>query len=173
VIAVRCHRPVVDPARAANWRVLLCSVCPAIPAANRVNDPKSRESLFVAQYQAKPAEPLRPATDDMMIMEPPPARRIAGTEYFADRNTPSRLTAVCRRLRCRSRRLLPGPAARRGRLRSPSRLHARAWPHRLRRSQMRRPLRWQPYPAPDPYVLHRSSAPHIECVRLAVVADRR
>jgi hypothetical protein len=31
------------------------------------------------------------------MMEPPPARRIAGTAYFADRNTPSRLTAVCRR----------------------------------------------------------------------------
>src|SRR5258708_10561231 len=32
-----------------------------------------------------------------MMMEPPPARRIAGTAYFTDRNTPSRLTAVCRR----------------------------------------------------------------------------
>jgi hypothetical protein len=30
-------------------------------------------------------------------MEPPPARRIAGTAYFTDRNTPSRFTAVCRR----------------------------------------------------------------------------
>jgi hypothetical protein len=32
-----------------------------------------------------------------MMMEPPPARRMAGTAYFTDRNTPSRLTAVCRR----------------------------------------------------------------------------
>src|SRR6476646_6005253 len=31
------------------------------------------------------------------MMEPPPARRIAGTAYFTDRNTPSRFTAVCRR----------------------------------------------------------------------------
>ena len=32
-----------------------------------------------------------------MMIEPPPARRIAGTAYFTDRNTPSRLIAVCRR----------------------------------------------------------------------------
>jgi len=31
------------------------------------------------------------------MMELPPARRIAGTAYLTDRNTPSRLTAVCRR----------------------------------------------------------------------------
>jgi hypothetical protein len=31
-------------------------------------------------------------------MEPPPARRIAGTAYFTDRNRPSRFTAVCHRL---------------------------------------------------------------------------
>jgi len=31
------------------------------------------------------------------MMEPPPARRIAGTAYFTERNTPSRFTAVCRR----------------------------------------------------------------------------
>jgi len=30
-------------------------------------------------------------------MEPPPARRIAGTAYFTQRKTPSRFTAVCRR----------------------------------------------------------------------------
>src|SRR5437588_1086627 len=33
----------------------------------------------------------------MMMIEPPPARRIAGTAYLTDRNTPSRFTAVCRR----------------------------------------------------------------------------
>jgi hypothetical protein len=33
----------------------------------------------------------------MMTIEPPPARRIAGTAYLTDKNTPSRLTAVCRR----------------------------------------------------------------------------
>ena len=32
-----------------------------------------------------------------MMMEPPPARRMAGTACFTDRNTPSRLIAVCRR----------------------------------------------------------------------------
>jgi hypothetical protein len=32
-----------------------------------------------------------------MMIEPPPARRIAGTAYLTDRNTPSRLTGVCRR----------------------------------------------------------------------------
>src|ERR1700740_1917609 len=32
-----------------------------------------------------------------MMIEPPPARRMAGTAYFTDRNTPSRLIAVCRR----------------------------------------------------------------------------
>jgi hypothetical protein len=37
------------------------------------------------------------ATEDMMMMEPPPTRRIAGTAYFTDRNTSSRFTAVCRR----------------------------------------------------------------------------
>jgi hypothetical protein len=31
------------------------------------------------------------------MIEPPPARRIAGTAYLTDRNTPSRFTAVCRR----------------------------------------------------------------------------
>jgi len=31
---------------------------------------------------------LRPATDDMMMIDPPPARRIAGTACFTDRNTP-------------------------------------------------------------------------------------
>jgi hypothetical protein len=41
--------------------------------------------------------PRRPATDDMIMMEPPPARRSAGTAYFTERNTPSRFTAVCRR----------------------------------------------------------------------------
>jgi len=44
-----------------------------------------------------PGEPPRPATDDIIMMEPPPARRIAGTAYLTDRNTPWRLTAVCRR----------------------------------------------------------------------------
>jgi hypothetical protein len=32
--------------------------------------------------------------DDLMMIEPPPARRIAGTAYFTDRNTPSRFAAV-------------------------------------------------------------------------------
>ena len=32
--------------------------------------------------------------DDVMMTEPPPARRIAGTAYFTDRNTLLRLTAV-------------------------------------------------------------------------------
>jgi hypothetical protein len=32
-----------------------------------------------------------------MMMEPPPVRRISGRECFTERNTPSRLTAVCRR----------------------------------------------------------------------------
>src|SRR5260370_26948301 len=31
------------------------------------------------------------------MIQPPPARRIGGTPYFTDRNTPSRLTAVWRR----------------------------------------------------------------------------
>src|SRR5216683_5927222 len=57
----------------------------------------NRTPPFVAQYPARPADPLSPATDDMMTIDPPPARRIAGTAYFTDRNTPSRFTAVCRR----------------------------------------------------------------------------
>ena len=33
-----------------------------------------------------------------MTIEPPcPARRIAGMQYFTDRNTPSTLIAICRR----------------------------------------------------------------------------
>ncbi len=32
-----------------------------------------------------------------MTIEPPPERRIAGMQCFTDRNTPSRLIAVCRR----------------------------------------------------------------------------
>ncbi len=33
-----------------------------------------------------------------MTMEPPfPARRIAGIQYFTERNTPSTLIAICRR----------------------------------------------------------------------------
>jgi hypothetical protein len=56
-----------------------------------------RTPPFVAQYPAKPADPRRPATDDMMIIDPPPARRMAGTTYFTERKTPSRFTAVCRR----------------------------------------------------------------------------
>jgi hypothetical protein len=52
---------------------------------------------FGGAIAAKPAEPRRPATEDVMMIEPPPARRMAGTAYFTDRNTPSRLIAVCRR----------------------------------------------------------------------------
>ena len=32
-----------------------------------------------------------------MMTEPPPVLRIAGRQCFTDRNTPSRLIAVCRR----------------------------------------------------------------------------
>jgi hypothetical protein len=32
-----------------------------------------------------------------MMMEPPPVRRIAGTAYFTDRNTPSRFLRVLKR----------------------------------------------------------------------------
>src|SRR3974390_1426667 len=34
-----------------------------------------------AVYRANPADPRRPATEDVMMMEPPPARRMAGTAY--------------------------------------------------------------------------------------------
>ena len=42
-------------------------------------------------------EPRRPASDDIMMMEPPPCLRISGRLYLTDRNTPSRLIAVCLR----------------------------------------------------------------------------
>jgi len=38
-----------------------------------------------------------PATDDIMMTEPPPERRISGMPYFTVRKTPSTLIAICRR----------------------------------------------------------------------------
>jgi hypothetical protein len=45
----------------------------------------------------QPCRSAKAATEEVMMIEPPPARRMAGTAYFTDRNTPSRLIAVCRR----------------------------------------------------------------------------
>src|SRR5215470_3979803 len=79
------------------WTVLIRTPSPSDAHSIATALAKRRTPPLVAQYPAKPADPRRPAVEDVMMMEPPPARRIAGTAYFTERNTPSRLIAVCRR----------------------------------------------------------------------------
>jgi hypothetical protein len=88
----------IDPNEVAKAGVPLGRAGQAQDIANGVASALAnrRTPPFVAQYPANPADPRRPATEDIMMIEPPPARRIAGMAYFTDRNTPSRFTAVCR-----------------------------------------------------------------------------
>src|SRR5437868_12965184 len=72
------------------WTVLTLILSPAAAHSIATAFANSRTPPLVAQYPAKPADPRSPATDDMIMMDPPPARRIAGTAYFTDRKTPSR-----------------------------------------------------------------------------------
>jgi hypothetical protein len=44
----------------------------------------------------KPGAPTSPAVDEMLMIEPPPARRIAGIACFVPRKTPLTLTAMMR-----------------------------------------------------------------------------
>src|SRR5262245_83240 len=58
---------------------------------------QSRTALLVAVYAAvSPGLPTRPAVDEILMMEPPPAARIAGLAHFVPRNTPLTLTAMMR-----------------------------------------------------------------------------
>jgi type III restriction enzyme len=49
---------------------------------------------FVALYAIAPGDPRRPATDDILTIEPPPDRAINGTTIFIPRKQPSWLTRV-------------------------------------------------------------------------------
>src|SRR5262249_37527304 len=58
---------------------------------------KSRTAPWWAVYAAvSPGLPTRPAVDEMLMMEPPPDARIAGSAHFVPRNTPLTLTAMMR-----------------------------------------------------------------------------
>src|SRR5947207_13606398 len=58
---------------------------------------KSRTAPLVAVYAAvSPGLPTSPAVDEMLMMEPPPACRMAGIAHFVPRNTPLALTAMMR-----------------------------------------------------------------------------
>src|SRR5262245_66204635 len=58
---------------------------------------KSRTAPLVAVYAAvKPGAPTRPAVDEMLMMDPPPARRMAGIAYLVARHTSFTLTALMR-----------------------------------------------------------------------------
>ena len=59
--------------------------------ATRLSDQAS--ACLHGAIAGQTCRPRRPAIEDMIIMEPPPARRIAGTAYFTERNTPSRFSA--------------------------------------------------------------------------------
>jgi hypothetical protein len=85
-----------------------------------------------------------------MMMEPPSARRIAGTAYFTDRNTPSRFTAVCRRQSAKqvstALHKIPMPALATITSNRPKRCSV-AW---IIRCLMHRPLRYRPCRPPGP-----------------------
>jgi hypothetical protein len=72
------------------WTVIIRMPSPTAAHSIATAFANSRTPPFVAQQPARPADPLSPATDDMIMIEPPLARRIAVTAYFTDRNTPSR-----------------------------------------------------------------------------------
>ena len=79
-----------------------CTVLTRMPSPREAHSiaialANSRTPPLVAQYPAKVAEPRSPAIDEVITIEPPPDLRISGRQYLTDRNTPSRLTAVCRR----------------------------------------------------------------------------
>src|SRR5712691_10511946 len=58
---------------------------------------KSRTAPLVAVYAAvPPGLPTRPAVDEMLMIDPPPACRIAGIAHFVPRKTPLTLTAMMR-----------------------------------------------------------------------------
>jgi hypothetical protein len=58
---------------------------------------------FVAQYAAALAQPRRPATEETLMIVPPPARRICGHTALASKNGAVKLTAMTRSQPCRSR----------------------------------------------------------------------
>src|SRR5256886_17677364 len=58
---------------------------------------KSGTAPLVALYAAvSPGLPTSPAVDEMLMMEPPPACRMAGIAHLVPRNTPLTLTAMIR-----------------------------------------------------------------------------
>ena len=70
-----------------------------LSAANRpaVDLVKTRTAPLDAAYTGDAwGRPTIPAIDDMLTIEPPPARRIAGTTYLVPRNTPLALTSIIR-----------------------------------------------------------------------------
>src|SRR3989442_5684786 len=56
-----------------------------------------RAAPLVAVYAGvPPGLPTRPAVDEMLMIDPPPACRIAGIAHFVPRKTPLTLTAMMR-----------------------------------------------------------------------------
>ena len=56
---------------------------------------KSLTAPLVAEYAAELVEPpTMPATDEMLIIESPPARRMAGIAHFVPMKTPLTLIAM-------------------------------------------------------------------------------
>src|SRR5690348_10237968 len=58
---------------------------------------------FVAQYAPALAQPRRAATEEMLMIVPPPARRICGHTALASKNGAVKFTAMTRSQPCRSR----------------------------------------------------------------------
>src|SRR5260221_9872269 len=69
----------------------ICAHSMATALENRRTPP------LVAQYPARLGEPLSPARDEILTIEPPPPARIKGRPCFTPRNTPSRLIDSCLR----------------------------------------------------------------------------
>src|SRR5258705_12906676 len=58
---------------------------------------KRRTAPLVAVYAAvPPGAPTRPAVDEMLMIDPPPACRIGGVPHFLPQETPLPLTALMR-----------------------------------------------------------------------------
>jgi hypothetical protein len=55
-----------------------------------------RTAHLLATYAPKRGRPCRPAVDEMLTIEPPPARTIDGVTVFMPRNTPCTLTRSTR-----------------------------------------------------------------------------
>src|SRR5262249_14112260 len=64
-------------------RMLSLACCTAVALVKRRTPP------LLAAYAAEvPGAGAIPAPDEILIIEPPPARRIAGRAYFVPKNTP-------------------------------------------------------------------------------------